>query len=66
MAGVALRRSEDRVIAGVCGGLAREFGHEPMTFRILYTATFVLFGLGIPLYLVLFLAMEPAEAPRPA
>lgn len=54
------RRSEDRIIAGVCGGLAEELDVEPMVLRTLYTATLVLFGLGIPLYLGLYLWMEPS------
>lgn len=60
-----ITRSEDRVIAGVCGGLAEHLDVEPMVLRTLYTSTLVLFGLGIPLYLVLFLAMEPSSAATP-
>lgn len=61
---MALRRSSDAVIAGVCGGLAERMGIEPMAFRTLYTATLVLFGLGVPLYIALYLAMDPpTEAP---
>lgn len=55
-----LQRSRDRVIAGVCAGLARELDVEPMVLRTLYTVTLVFFGLGIPLYLVLYLLMEPS------
>lgn len=53
------RRSSDRVVSGVCGGLAEELDVEPMVFRTLYTTTFVLFGLGVPLYLGLYFWMEP-------
>jgi phage shock protein PspC (stress-responsive transcriptional regulator) len=55
-----LSRSDDRIIAGVCAGLAEEIGVEPMVFRTLYAATLVLFGLGVPLYVGLHLAMEPS------
>lgn len=61
---MALRRSSDAVIAGVCGGLADHAGVERMTFRTLYTATLVLFGLGVPLYLGLYLLMDPASETR--
>lgn len=54
-----LRRSDDQVLAGVCAGLAEELGVEVMVFRTLYAASLVLFGLGIPLYVGLHLAMEP-------
>lgn len=61
---MALRRSSDAVVAGVCGGLADRAGVERMTFRTLYTATIVLFGLGVPLYLGLYLVMDPAPETR--
>lgn len=57
---MALRRSTDAVIAGVCGGLADHVGVERMTFRTLYTANLVLFGLGVPLYVALYAIMDPA------
>lgn len=59
---MTIERSPDRVIAGVLGGLAREFGVEPMVLRTLYTTTLVLFGLGVPLYVGLYLWMEPNPA----
>lgn len=61
------RRSQDKLIAGVCAGLAAKLGVEPMVFRTLYAASLVLFGLGLPLYLGLYLSMPPpAEHPRSA
>ncbi|PSG96570.1 DNA-binding protein [Thermoplasmatales archaeon SW_10_69_26] len=50
-----LRRCEDRIIAGVCAGLAQRLGVEAMVLRTLYAASLVLFGLGLPLYVVLYL-----------
>jgi phage shock protein PspC (stress-responsive transcriptional regulator) len=61
---VDLRRCEDRIIAGVCAGLAQRFGVEAMVLRTLYAASLVLFGLGLPLYVVLYLLMEPPAAAR--
>lgn len=55
-------RTPAGVIAGVCGGLARELDVEPMVLRTLYTSTLVLFGLGVPLYVGLYLWMEQSQA----
>ena len=59
-----LKRSNDRYLAGVCGGLAEQFGVSPFLMRVLYAAvsftTFVLPGLIV--YLVLWNTMdEPDE-----
>lgn len=55
------RRGQGRVIAGVCGGLARRFGLSPTLVRL----GFVIFGLtgaGELAYLVLWIIMP--KAPR--
>jgi phage shock protein PspC (stress-responsive transcriptional regulator) len=46
----ALRRSrDDRVIAGVCGGVARQLGLDPLLVRVV-TGVLMFFGAGIVLY----------------
>ncbi|MCI1787853.1 MAG: PspC domain-containing protein [Actinomyces sp.] len=54
------RSSTDKILGGVCGGIARSSGLTPATVRLLT----VLVGLTpvpvIPIYLVLWLAL-PAE-----
>ena len=69
VAGVAmpnakLKRSSDRMIAGVCGGLAEWLGWDPTVVRILYvvvSCVSVAFP-GILAYIVLWLIMPKAPA----
>lgn len=59
-----LMRSEDRMIAGVAGGLADYFDTDPTLIRILFVLLTLLGGggLGILIYIVLWIIMpEPAE-----
>jgi phage shock protein PspC (stress-responsive transcriptional regulator) len=60
MAGV-LRRSPDRMIAGVCGGLADWLGWDPSLVRILYVLLSILSVAfpGILVYIVLWILMPP-------
>ena len=56
--GKKLRRSQDRVIGGVCGGLAEYFGFDPTVVRVVYALlTFFTGFSGIPVYLILWLVM---------
>jgi phage shock protein C len=57
-----LRRSRDRLIAGVCGGMAEWLGWDPTLVRLLYvlgslaSAAFP----GVLVYLVLWFVMPKA------
>ncbi len=56
--GKKLRRSQDRVIGGVCGGLAEYFGFDPTVVRVAFALlTFFTAFSGIPVYLILWLVM---------
>jgi phage shock protein PspC (stress-responsive transcriptional regulator) len=57
-----LRRSRnDRMVAGVCGGIARVFGMDAALVRILLVAATLLgFGAGAVLYVVAW-AVVPEE-----
>lgn len=60
------RRSNDRVIGGVLGGIAEYLGWTPSRTRILYVV-FALFSLVIPfgiIYMVLWTMMPKPERPR--
>ncbi len=53
----------DRMIAGVCGGLGEFFELDPVLFRAAFLVLAVIGGLGILLYLVLWLLIPgPATA----
>jgi phage shock protein C len=49
------RSRSERMIAGVCGGLAAYFGVDPTLVRILALATFLIPGSGVIAYLVAWL-----------
>ena len=62
-----LRRSNNRIIAGICGGFAEWVDWDPTVARLLY----VLFSImsvafpGVIVYVVLWLVMPKAEEPAP-
>ena len=60
-----LRRSEDRIIAGVCGGIAEWLGWDPTIVRLLYVLASVLSVAfpGLVVYIVLWIVMPEAERP---
>ena len=55
------RSEEERVIAGVCGGLAAYLGVDPVLVRLAFVLLIPAGGVGIPLYLILMIIM-PSEA----
>ncbi len=53
-----LRRSrEDKVIAGVCGGLGNYLGVDPIWLRIAFVAMAVGAGSGVLLYIIAWIVM---------
>jgi phage shock protein C len=61
-----LRRSTDRMIAGVCGGLAEYFGMDPTMMRVLYVLISLVSAAfpGLIAYIVLMFVMPPPEEVR--
>lgn len=57
--GGVLRRGSDRIVAGVCSGLAHYFGLDVMLVRIVFIVLALLHGVGIVLYIVLWFLMDP-------
>jgi signal transduction histidine kinase len=56
----AMHRGEDRLIAGVCSGIAESLGVDPIVVRTAFIILTIAGGIGIPLYLGLwFLLREP-------
>ncbi len=56
----ALVRPRNRVIAGVCSGLAARFGLSPNTVRLVFVISCLLPGPQFLVYLVLW-ALMPSE-----
>ncbi|MEO6797163.1 MAG: PspC domain-containing protein [Candidatus Dormibacter sp.] len=62
--GGVLRRGPDRIIAGVCSGIAEYFHLDPTLVRVVFVILALAPpGVGIILYLVLWFLMEPAGQP---
>lgn len=60
--GRRLLRSRDKIIAGVCGGLAEYFHISTPLVRAGFLLLILLQGLGFIVYLVLLLVLPPPEA----
>jgi phage shock protein C len=56
------RSEDDRMIAGVCGGLAAHFGIDATLVRVVFVLLAVFGGSGMILYLVLWLIVPRATA----
>lgn len=57
----AFRRSRtDRWFGGVCGGIGRATGVDSWVWRLLFTALFIVGGVGLLLYLLLWIFV-PSE-----
>ena len=56
-----LKRSNNKVLAGVCGGLAKYFGIDATIVRVIYALLVICGGVGVLLYLLLMLLMPKAE-----
>lgn len=53
-----LTRSSNRMIAGVCSGIAEYFGWDPTLLRIVYVlATFFTAFAGVIIYVILWIVM---------
>lgn len=63
-----LRRSpDDKVVGGVCGGLAEYFGLDPVWFRVAFVALVLAgAGSGVVLYLIAWIAIPERTADDPA
>lgn len=62
---MALKRSNNKIIAGVCGGLADWIGWDPTVVRVGYVLLSVLSAAfpGILVYVILWIVMPPPDAP---
>jgi phage shock protein PspC (stress-responsive transcriptional regulator) len=58
-----LRKSKNRMIAGVCGGLAEWLGWDPTLVRVLYVLVSIFSAAfpGILVYIILWIVMPNPE-----
>lgn len=56
-----VRSETDRMIAGVCGGLAAYLGIDSVLVRIAFVVLLLASGIGLPIYLILWVVM-PIES----
>ncbi len=56
------RSSRERMIAGVAGGLAEYFDIDPVFVRAIFVASLFLSGVGILIYLVLWIITPPTPS----
>lgn len=57
-----VRPRDDKMIAGVCSGLARRFGMDKTLIRVLFLVSLLLPGPQVLVYIALWIIM-PREAP---
>jgi len=51
------RSRKEKIIAGVCGGLAEYFGIDPTWVRLFFVFFFLAFGSALVLYIILWILM---------
>ncbi len=54
------RSNTDKMIAGICGGLAQYLGVDPTIVRLVFLLLFFVGGSAIPIYLILWI-ITPQE-----
>ena len=64
---ILTRSTDDKMVAGVAGGLGEYFGVDPVLFRVGFVAATLLSGVGALAYLALVLFVKTDdEMPVPA
>ena len=52
------RDTKNEIIAGVCAGLAKKFGIQPLAVRAAFVLSVLIFGIGILPYIIFWVTME--------
>ena len=55
------RSSQNKVIGGVCAGLARYFELDPVLVRIIFLVALIVFGAGPLIYIILWIVMPKSN-----
>ena len=61
-----MRSTDDRVIAGVAGGIAHHFGLDATLVRVVWALTLLFGWLGLLAYVVLWIVLPSGTPARPA
>ena len=56
------RSNDDKVIAGVCGGLAAYLDIDPVWVRLAFVILLFATGIGFPMYLILWIVMPREDS----
>lgn len=56
-----LKKSNNKVFCGVCGGLAEYLGLDPTVMRLIVCVLSFVWGAGLIIYIVAALIMPPAD-----
>jgi phage shock protein C len=51
------RSANERVLGGICGGIAEYFNVDPVLVRLLWVFASLLYGAGILLYIIAWIAI---------
>ncbi len=57
-----LKKSNNKVFCGVCGGLAEYIGIDPTVMRLIILVLSFIWGFGVLAYIIAALIMPPADA----
>ena len=59
-----LRNPYDKVIGGVCSGMARYFDVDPVIIRLVMVVLFLVFGVGFIAYIIAWAVIPAAKSPE--
>ena len=55
------RSTENKVLGGVCAGLAQYFSVDPTLVRVIFLIALLVFGFGPLAYIILWIVMPPSR-----
>jgi len=55
------RDPDNRILGGVCSGMGAYWQIDPLVFRLLFVLAFMVFGVGLVLYLILWIVIPEAK-----
>ena len=55
------RKTDDKIIGGVCSGIADYYDIDPVIVRLIAAAGFLMFGVGPLVYLLLWIILPVSE-----